>query len=264
MTPRACKICSDICDIVLAIAALAFIGWMLAMAWRRERPKPSIIIRPAANIVHVRPCVSYPHALVRCGVWSLEDVEAARADSMVAAHYADIGTVRPAVLKADEWDYASFRQGAQTVWTARPLLIKAGELVLMDRAGNKIRARCGNRLSPTKQYPAMPAPPELERDIPAVTVPGEAPYLPLLPIAQELIGLPPLVAFAPPVEEIPFTPVAPFGIPPVAGVAAAPVEFWLPPIIIARGPVIHNTPEPDAFLMVVTAMVLVCATRKRL
>ena len=115
-----------------------------------EGPKIQTTI---ADLTH--PCLTYPHALVRCGVWSMEDVDTAREyDATLRAHYADIGILHLAILRSDEMDYASFRQGNQIVWTAQTVKVAAGELVLEDRAGNKVRGRCGNRLSPIPRTPS--------------------------------------------------------------------------------------------------------------
>ena len=77
--------------------------------------------------------------------------------------------VVPAVLKADEWDYASFRGATGIVWTPKRILIRAGERVLRDRAGNTIRGRCGNRLSAEPRSPAaLVLPAEMENETPEV------------------------------------------------------------------------------------------------
>src|ERR1700722_8831139 len=95
----------------------------------QQGPKLS---KPFAELTQ-SPCLTYPHALVRCGVRSMEDVDTAReSDATLRAHYADVGILRPAMLRSDEMDYASFRQGARIVWTSRPIRVAAGELVLED------------------------------------------------------------------------------------------------------------------------------------
>jgi hypothetical protein len=217
----------------------------------------------------------------------MEDVEAARKDPLVAEHYRDIGIVRSAVLKADEWDYASFwgdtpnaepgkylragRDGyvwTSIVWTSTPLLIHAGELILEDRAGNRIRARCGNRLSAVPREPkAFVMPPEMEHEVPTVTIPDDAPPLPPVSLQRALLPVPDLVAFAPPVDELPVSPRGPWLpglIPPMAGVGAIPPVVFLPgvPPVIVRSPVIHGTPEPTTLMLCFAAASLIVAGRK--
>jgi hypothetical protein len=268
---------------VLAVCSL-FVQWII----RQPRRAPTGSVPHGINISHAPvPCLTYPHALVKCGVWSMEDVEASRKDPLVAEHYRDIGIVRSAVLKADEWDYVSFRGDTPNaepgkylragrdgyvwtsiVWTPRPILIHAGELILEDRAGNRIRARCGNRLSAVPREPkAFVMPPEMEHEVPTVTMPDEAPLLPPVSIQRALLPVPDLVAFAPPADELPVSPLGPFLpslIPPMVGVAAIPPAVFLPggpPVVIGRGP-IRGTPEPMTLWLFFAALVLIAAWRK--
>jgi hypothetical protein len=155
--------------VVICIWTVLFAGVFTAFHGRHQKPRPVAVFseHPTAESA---PCVSYPHALVTCGVRSSDDFETARQTGPgLASHYADVGFVRPAVLKSDEWDYASFRQGDRIVWTPQPILVRSGELVLRDRYGNTIRARCGNRLSEMPREPkAFVMPPELTHEIPSV------------------------------------------------------------------------------------------------
>jgi len=96
----------------------------------------------------------YPLSLIPGGVTSDDDLEAARAsDPLLAAHYADVGFLRPAFLAQDHLFYASYRQGSSIVWTSSRIPVRAGETILADRSGNLIRGRCGNRLSETPHLP---------------------------------------------------------------------------------------------------------------
>src|ERR1700688_3084262 len=114
-------------------------------------------------------CLSYPHALAKCGVASSADFETLRDDPFLREHYSEVGMVHPAVLTADEWDFASFRGKNGIVWTPTRILVRAGELVFRDRAGNTVRARCGNRLSQEPQVPvAFVMPPEMEHETPEI------------------------------------------------------------------------------------------------
>jgi hypothetical protein len=122
-------------------------------------------------------CASFPRALVRCGVWSSEQFESHRNDPSLRDHYSEIGIVQPLLLTADEWDYASFRGPTGIVWTPEKILIRAGERILRDRVGNTIRARCGNRLSPSPRRPvAFAMPPEMEQETAEISI-SEPPLL---------------------------------------------------------------------------------------
>jgi len=108
----------------------------------------------------------YPLSLIPGGVRSDDDLEAARvSDPLLAAHYDDVGFLRPAFLAKDQLFYASYRQGSSIVWTRSRILVRAGETILADRSGNLIRGRCGNRLSETPHLPVgfvEPSPPMIE------------------------------------------------------------------------------------------------------
>lgn len=218
-------------------------------------PQPTAV--PAVQ----SPCLTYPHSLVACGVRSMDDVDAARAnDPTLSEHYADLGILRPVILRADEMEYASFRQGARIVWTAQPVRVAAGELVLEDRAGNRLRGRCGNRLSPIPRTPkAFVMPPEMEHETPTVTLP-EAPYLPSPPLEQVTFPLPPVVAIEqpPPANRpmggFPFIP--PIPIIPISG-PASPVPASFAPLpsrtpAVAVGSLI--APEPGTVWLAVLAL----------
>jgi hypothetical protein len=222
----------------------------------------------------------------------MEDVEAARKDPLVAEHYRDIGIVRSAVLKADEWDYVNFiavspapesgyyltaKDGAyvwvRVVWTSRPLLIHAGELILEDRAGNRIRARCGNLLSETPREPkAFVIPPDMEHETPTVTMPDDAPVLPVALGRLGLLPLPPMVAFLPPADELPVSPRGPWLpslipvpgspslIPPIVAAGAIPPAVFLggPPVIV-RPVRVGASPELETLWLCFAALALIVA-----
>jgi hypothetical protein len=183
----------------------------------------------------------------------MEDIDAARAnDSTLREHYADLGILRPAILQSDEMEYASFRQGNRIVWTAQPIKVAAGELVLEDRAGNKVRGRCGNRLSPIPRTPkAFVMPPEMEHERPAVTF-TEAPYLPLPPLEQVTFPLSPLVAVEQPLpanwpgRSFPFIPLIP--IVPMSGPAV--------PAAGSLGPVPSPTPVVGSPVVIVPVVAI--------
>jgi hypothetical protein len=223
---------------------------------------------------------AYPLSLVPGGISSDADLEAARAsDPLLAAHYADVGFLRPAFLTQDQLFYASYRQGSSIVWTSSRIQVRAGESILADRSGNLIRGRCGNRLSETPHLPVgfvEPPHPVFETPqisfAPEVTLPDSS--------ADQLAGLSissfPSIeapAPAPKISEIPTTfPVPPelaldpafddssvFGplIPPLAARPLPP--YKIPP----REPDKTPTAEPDTARMLLTAILLAIFFRAR-
>ena len=220
-------------------------------------------------------CLTYPHALIPCGLSSNDELQRAReSDGQLEEHYAEVGFVRPEVLKADELDYVSYRLGSKIVWTSKRLLIHAGEKVLKDRSGNTIRGRCGNRLS---RVPMMPAPPllppdiEFERPLIAGLVPfvpevppGLAPVVPGIP--TEVPALPPYVAEVPPLE----APVVPSGpspfIPLIPLIPIIPIAVGSPggtPIFGFPVAPPVATPEPGTVWFSVAGVLLVLGERYR-
>jgi hypothetical protein len=211
-----------------------------------------------------RVCVSYPHALVRCGVASSEDFEAQRKIPLLREHYTDVGMVLPAILTTDEWDFASFRKNDGIVWTPVRILVRRGEVVFRDRSGNTIRGRCGNRLSQEPRTPvAFVMPPEMAHETPEIMfiepplsigstgTPGEILFPPLSP--------------EPPFENQPQTPgQIPFERPLVPGLPFAEPAFSplfsppLPPIfpVLTGTPAtpISNAPESGTDLLMLAGM----------
>ena len=211
------------------------------MILRIEHPRGDVV-PPVTDYREDSPavCVSYPHALVRCGVALSEEFEAQRNDPLLREHYSEVGTVQPVVLTADEWDFASFRGDTGIVWTPTRILIRAGEHVLRDRAGNTIRARCGNRLSPTPRTPvAFVMPPQMEHETPEIVL-VEPPLS---------IGWPgkPDDLLVPPLSPVPLLSVMPL---PFSSVTLAPV--MLSPVVITQ-PIpapVSEVPEPQTWLLV--------------
>ena len=215
-------------------------------------------------------CLTYPHALVLCGLSSEEEFERVRAsDAQLREHYSEVGFVRPEVLKSDELDYVSYRLGSKIVWTSKRLPIHAGEMVLKDRYGNTIRGRCGNRLSRVPMMPAAPdLPPEMEFERPSIAglltfVPEMPPELaPVVPIVSlEAPLLPPYVEEAPPEETnrpLPFIPLIPLL--PILPIALGG-PGGTPNIGVPVTPV--PTPEPGTVWLTVTGLLMIVGGRYR-
>ena len=244
------------------------------LVMRVNHPRRQIAPPPSDGYQEQAPsiCIAYPHALVRCGVASSEEFEAHRNDASLREHYSEVGMVQPALLTADEWDYASFRGATGIVWTPVRILVRAGEYVLRDRVGNTIRARCGNRLSPTPRKPvAFTMPPEMELETPGISI-SEPPVLvgwpgklenflvPALPTLVETAGTsvedPPLKGW-PTAPDIPLIAALPVAIPPVIGF---PPQITIPP----HAPPINGVPEPQSGILILSAVlaVLIVAARR--
>lgn len=129
-------------------------------------PKPSYtaFLGPAKRKV-------YPYSVIPGGVFGRHEVAAAiRRDPVVAAHYVGIRSeeLLPVRLRQPRQAYVSYRRGGNVFWTVNRVTIPAGEVVLTD-GNQKIRARCGNRLSDAPQQPVAAAaqePSELVLDKP--------------------------------------------------------------------------------------------------
>ena len=176
---------------------------LLPHAWGGlERYEPAPQYRAARG--------TYPYSVIPGGVTSAEEVESSIAlDALVAEHYQGIRTslLRTIRLNAGVEVYASFRTASGIHWTARPIAVAKGELVLTDGA-NLIRGRCGNRLAF--------APPD-------VVPPGEKPANGEPPVAEppQIVmqyGMPPLLSFLSPAE--------PKGPPS----RTQPAHYWPPPV----------------------------------
>jgi hypothetical protein len=238
--------------LVLVISAATEILWI-------EHPRGHIAAPStefSADSVEKAPkvCVSYPHALAKCGVASPADFEALREDPTLRLHYSDVGMVQPAALTADEWDFASFRGDSGIVWTPTRILVRAGELVFRDRSGNMIRARCGNRLSHEVRAPAaFVMPPEMEHETPEIAF-VEPPLLVGWPGKPDDFLVPPFSPDPPSMGPSP----TPFGLPFSGPAAPPPLPPVLPPIIIPPPfPVIgriNDTPEPDTYLLLLAGI----------
>ena len=103
----------------------------------------------------------FPNSVVAGGAYSTAELRAAaQSDSVVATHYKGLRLDRfqPVRLAHARMAHVSFRVGSQIYWTKNRVTIRPGEVVLTD-GDNKIRARCGNRISDLPQFPALPGEP---------------------------------------------------------------------------------------------------------
>jgi hypothetical protein len=117
----------------------------------------------------------YPYSVVPGGVHSAQELALARADRVVAAHYAavDLPAVRVEMVRASRRVHVSYRIGDEIYWTKRTLLLSPGERTLTD-GRTEIRSRCGNIISETPQGPTSDEEPSItEFDRAIVPVPGD-------------------------------------------------------------------------------------------
>ncbi len=97
----------------------------------------------------------YPFSVIPGGAYEKETVTLTVAsDSLVAKHYSSIrlNRLEPIVLDRPRLAYVSYRRNGNIFWTAKPVTLKKGEVVLTD-GKQQIRGRCGNRISETPQFP---------------------------------------------------------------------------------------------------------------
>lgn len=243
--------------VALLCAISAAGAWLLISdhCGRTAVPPVTGAVPAAEAIAYTAPCVTYPHALVPCGVHSMADLEQARHSDDLREHYRDIGTVHLAVMKTPGMNYVSFRSGNRIAWTEKPLLIPAGEVILTDRDGNEVRARCGNRLADKPQLPAMPLPPEMEHERPVITIPDTPPNI--LAVLTRLPYHDLLPPFEQPVILRPPTTTAPLWIPPSAPISGgsyyppfiASAPFIGAPFIPIVPAVGWRVPEPGTWAM---------------
>jgi hypothetical protein len=241
---------------IFALLIVVFAAWvLLRVDHRRPENLPAIGNSEPTEAPSI--CVSYPHALVRCGVSSSEQFEAERNDPSLREHYSELGLMQPALLTADEWAYASFRGPTGIVWTPSRILIRAGEYVLRDKVGNTVRARCGNRLSATPRTPvAFVMPPEIEHETPEIVMseppllvgwPGKlddflvSPLPPFVKTQETALARPPLTGW-PTAPDLPVIAALPLVIPPVISFPPNTINPPLPPPV-------GGAPEPHTWLL---------------
>src|ERR1035437_1774266 len=123
-------------------------------------------VRPAAIGRPPRPI--YPHSVIRGGAYSVAELDAAaRADPVVAAHYAVFDRTQMRIARAPDAAavYVSYRLGDRIYWTRRKVNLAAEEALLTDGV-HSARARCGNRISATLPDPARARDPDTDLDLP--------------------------------------------------------------------------------------------------
>jgi len=169
---------------------------------KRERPKAPTIAPEEKRRV-------YPYSIVAGGARTVEEAKRAMNDPAVRAHYAtvDLSKLKRVTLTADISGYVSYRSGDQIYWTAKKLVLKAGETVFTD-GEHVVRGRCLNRYSPKPMFPVQTNPPSEK----VLNTPVEVPLVALeFPPAPLPFGPPPLIPFAALTPTVPNVPGSPAG-----------------------------------------------------
>jgi|SRR5947209_4204796 len=149
---------------VVLLVALAGAIWAVrqqypnsAAALLRTDHLPWTDNRPAFSA----PPQLYPYSVILGGVRSAGELKLALAkDEVARVHYAgfDVERAHPVFAGTEMLRYVSYRRNNQVYWTAKPVRVQKGELLLAD-GDNFARARCGNRLSATAKQPTEAHPP---------------------------------------------------------------------------------------------------------
>lgn len=163
--------------LIIPLCALA-VALVLSFAWENARKYGPIAGHTArrasvsALVRSLRP--DYPYSVIPGGAYSRAELQyAIHHDPVVQKHYGDFDSddVELVKLTADRYEYASYRVKDRIYWTKRRLRLRKGEVLLTDGT-HYARARCGNRLSNTRQGPTSNTePPEAALDLPPVTPP---------------------------------------------------------------------------------------------
>ena len=190
----------------LLVASFSLLAPEKASDWQVARNAvalPSAALETAGDEVTRR--AFYPYSVVPGGVHSTQELNAALADPVVAAHYAavNVAAVRVERVRTPRRVHVSYRIGDKVYWTKRTLLLSPGERILTD-GGTELRSRCGNRIADAPQEPTSDEEPLItEFDRALVPVPDNyQPPLdgePGLSVANPPRPAPPLNEFSDPV-----------------------------------------------------------------
>jgi PEP-CTERM motif len=207
--------------------------------WMLYHAEELLLTAPVPNFRAAREI--YPYSVVPGGVFDSKDVADTIAHDPVArAHYAGIHAERLWAERINEpmLAYVSYRKDDSVRWTAQPVRIAKGEIILTDGT-NRIRGRCGNRIEIKKPTP-LPA----TVSVPEVPPPDIVFETPLPPLIPPIIvrPLPPMcVGCIPPPPTPPPPPVPPMCV----GCIPPPPTPPPPPV-----------PEPGTLLLVGTGLAL--------
>jgi len=237
--------------------------WMLFHAEELLLRPPLLNFRAAREI--------YPYSVVPGGVFDGKEVaDTITHDPVARAHYAGIHAERLWAERANEpmLAYVSYRKDDSVHWTAQPVRIAKGEIILTDGT-NRIRGRCGNRIEVKKPTP-LPAsvsvpeapPPDIVFEtplpplIPTVIVPPMPPLTAEIRPPPEITQPPPGIGqiYPTPPPMLTPTPATP-SVPPPTPPSSGP---WPVPVCTVAGcpPPPPPVPEPGTLLLVGTGLAL--------
>lgn len=151
--------------VALLVMLVAWIGGLIAVLQRQEgnRSKEPMLsggdqrspVPSACEEANGGRRVVYSLSVVPGGLCSdAEAITAAERDSVVRNHYSGIQlhNLRLAKAPGSLSGYLSYRRGDKVYWTKTARTIPEGEALLVS-GQEKLRARCGNRISDTKRMP---------------------------------------------------------------------------------------------------------------
>ena len=132
---------------------------------RIARVAPSALAATLVLPANDRPV--YPYSIIPGGVESVDELKQAMAnDPVVAKHFAafDLSKARVETLQQPRVAHVSYRRGQDVFWTAKPVVIPAGERVITDGT-NTARVRCANCVAdrPGAVSATEPSPETLDR-----------------------------------------------------------------------------------------------------
>jgi hypothetical protein len=191
---------------------------------------PSGTMLAASSASREAPRAVYGHSIVKGGIHSVgELLDVIATDPLAAQHYKGFDITRARFVRLDHniMAYVSYRvDGKGIYWTAKPVLIMAGEEVITDGT-NFIRVRCGNMIAFASQLPMEVEPATDTETIVETLSPLPEPRLmaslnatPIIPGGNSPSVTPPVVAppanccayegyYPPPIFEEPRTPNSP-------------------------------------------------------
>jgi hypothetical protein len=214
-------------SIVLIILALA-LAFLLRSLFRPpmpQLPEPKTSPVSQASDIATETVRANAHPIHKGGVHSVTELlRLINSDPGAAAHYRALG-FRPEcastmILATNTWARVSYRTDSGFAWTQRPILLLAGEDMLVDCEGHIIRMACANAVMLAEKTAQMDTG-ELWGDLippvdftPAPNTPQPVPPVPSGPVSPLPPVLPPIDRYPVPCCLVPFG--APVGSPPVA------------------------------------------------
>lgn len=207
----------------------------------------------------------YPLSIIPGGIASDADLERVRQSYVPQAEvYGGVGFVHRAYIQADRKLWASYLRDGDVYWAQ--VTVRKGEEVFVDRYGNMVRGRCGNRLCP--QLPphakVFVLPAGEQPEVAWVLPPEAPPGFPAPDVLPAIESMAPLPYGAPAYPEQPL----PGSIPPPINAPPVLTATYIPPVQITPStpipPAVSPVPEPGTwFLFAGGALLLLCWDMRR-